>query len=228
MRLRGTVVAVIANCALGSAHEPITTSLTWWEHVSRIVYKKCVSCHRPGDDGRGTFSLTTFEAARPWAKAIKEEVLLRRMPPGSIVGGFGDFADDPSLSQDEIDVIANWVEGGAPEGDRSLMPPLPPPVREARPATRLFAMQDRAILDSPVTVSAIRVDNGPPGKPVEVNARFPNGRVEHLLWLLRFDPRWNRSYHYRRPLRLPLGTRLIVSPPGAALSLLLLAQPRGW
>ena len=65
-------------------------------------------------------SLLTYESARPWAKAIKEEVLNRRMPPWGAVKGFGDFRDDPSLTQDEITRIAEWVEGGAPEGDPAL------------------------------------------------------------------------------------------------------------
>ena len=48
--------------------------------------------------GRGTMSLTTYEEARPWARAIKEEVLTRRMPKWHAVRGYGDFTNDPSLS----------------------------------------------------------------------------------------------------------------------------------
>ena len=59
----------------------------------------------------------TYDDARPWAKAIRDEVLARRMPPWGAVKGVGEFRDDPSLSQIEIDMIVNWVEGGAPKGD---------------------------------------------------------------------------------------------------------------
>ena len=47
------------------------------------------------------------------------------MPPWGAVKGFGDFRDDPSLTQDEITRIAEWVEGGAPEGDPIYLPPSP-------------------------------------------------------------------------------------------------------
>ena len=50
-------------------------------------------------DGRGPMSLATYEDARPWARAIKEEVMTRRMPKWHAVRGYGDFSNDPSLSR---------------------------------------------------------------------------------------------------------------------------------
>jgi len=66
------------------AHDPITTNLTWSKEISRLIYQHCASCHRP--DGRA-MSLLTYEEARPWAKAIRDEVLNRRMPPWDPVKG---------------------------------------------------------------------------------------------------------------------------------------------
>ena len=40
-------------------------------------------------------SFTTYAEARPWAAAIREEVLTRQMPPWSAVAGYGRFANDP-------------------------------------------------------------------------------------------------------------------------------------
>src|SRR5687767_7300477 len=97
------------------AHDPVTTSLTWSQEISRIFIKRCVSCHRDG--GSAPMTLTSYGEARPWAKAIKEEVLDRKMPPWGAVKGFGEFRNDASLTQDEVLRIAEWVEGGAPEGD---------------------------------------------------------------------------------------------------------------
>ena len=57
--------------------------------------------------------------------AIKEEVLERRMPPWGAVKGFGQFQDDQGLTQEQIGLIADWVEGGAPEGDPALPPKAP-------------------------------------------------------------------------------------------------------
>ena len=104
------------------AHDVITTKITWTREISRLVFNKCTSCHR---DSGSAFSLTTYEDARPWAKAIKEEVLERRMPPFGAVKGFSELRGDQSLMQEQIELISAWVEGGAPEGDRALLPKDP-------------------------------------------------------------------------------------------------------
>ena len=67
-----------------SAHELITTRIIWTQHISRIFYKRCVSCHRKGGSA---FSLTRYREARPWAKAIKNQVLIRRY--AAVGGGQG-------------------------------------------------------------------------------------------------------------------------------------------
>ena len=68
----------------------------------------------------------TYQEARPWAKAIKEEVLERRMPPFAAVKGFGPVKEENALTQEEMHLIADWVEGGSPEGDDpKLLPKMP-------------------------------------------------------------------------------------------------------
>jgi hypothetical protein len=105
---------VILTLAAPFAHDPITTRVTWNDDISRIVEARCVTCHAP--DGRAPMSLATYEEARPWARAIKEEVLTRRMPKWHAVRGYGDFSNDPSLSAFEIALVAAWVDGGSPRG----------------------------------------------------------------------------------------------------------------
>ena len=58
----------------------------------------------------------TYAEARPWAVAIKEEVLERRMPPWGAVKGFGDFRNDKALTPEQLELIISWVGGGVPEG----------------------------------------------------------------------------------------------------------------
>jgi mono/diheme cytochrome c family protein len=94
------------------AHDPITTKVTWDREIQPIVQARCVSCHSPG--GRAPMSLTTYAEARPWARAIREEVLTRRMPIWHVARGYGDFTNDPSLSPFEIALIVAWVDGGSP------------------------------------------------------------------------------------------------------------------
>ncbi|HSB12740.1 MAG TPA: hypothetical protein VLM38_24845 [Blastocatellia bacterium] len=70
-------------------------------------------------------SLATYDEARPWAKAIKEEVLERRMPPWRAARGYGEFRNAMVLPQHDIDLLVNWVEGGAPKGDDKDLPSGP-------------------------------------------------------------------------------------------------------
>lgn len=104
------------------AHEPITTKVRFNKEVVRILQRNCISCHH---EGGAAMSLATYEEARPWAKAIKEEILEKRMPPWHAVKGYGEFLNQPALTQHEIDLIVNWVEGGAPKGDEKDLPKTP-------------------------------------------------------------------------------------------------------
>src|SRR5438067_1782083 len=136
------------------AHDPITTNLTWSKEISRVVFQHCAECHREG--GRA-FSLMTYEAARPWAKAIRDEVLNRRMPPWDAVKGVGEFRGDPSLSLPEMDLIVNWVEGGAPEGNPIYLPAMPKREESAEAAQRPgIELRESTTLDAPMTIAGIR------------------------------------------------------------------------
>jgi hypothetical protein len=105
----------------GSSHEPITTKVMFNKEVIRILQRNCLGCHSPGKI-KADISLTTYEEARPWAKAIKEEVLEKRMMPYQPVKGFGSFQHDYVLSQREIDLLVSWIEGGAPRGEEKDYP----------------------------------------------------------------------------------------------------------
>ena len=112
-----TAGAIVAAAAMAwmraGAHERITTTVTWDREISPIVQARCQSCHGAG--AKTTMPLTSYAEARPWARAIKHEVLTRRMPIWHAARGYGDFANDPSLSPFEVALIAAWVDGGAPK-----------------------------------------------------------------------------------------------------------------
>lgn len=191
------------------AHDPITTKLLWTQEISRIVYKRCASCHRAGG---AAMSLMTYEDARPWAKAIRDEVIARRMPPWGAVKGVGAFRDDPSLSQIEIDMIVNWVEGGAPEGNEIYLPPAPHFSAAAKPAPAAreltVATTAPTILAAPAELAGLRPLRLAPGESLEVTAYPPGGAVEHLIWLRNWRAEWQRTYYFLHPVRLPKGTRI--------------------
>src|SRR4051812_31071907 len=185
----------LLTLAAAFAHDPITTNLTWSKEISRVVYQHCAACHRPG--GRA-MSLVTYEEARPWAKAIRDEVLNRRMPPWDAVKGVGEFRDDPSLSLPEMDLIVAWVEGGAPEGNPVYLPSRPTAAdvsSNADPGTGI-ELRESITLRAPMTLTGIR-----PSGAGEVAALLPDGRVQRLLWIRTFRPEWNRTYWMRSVVR---------------------------
>lgn len=104
-----------------SSHDPITTSVTFNKEVIRILQRNCLGCHAPGKI-KADISLTTYEEARPWAKAIKEEVLEKRMPPYQAVVGYGDFQNPYLLPKRDVELLVSWVEGGAPRGEIKDLP----------------------------------------------------------------------------------------------------------
>src|SRR5215813_11865590 len=120
--LVGTALVLLTNPPGINSHEPITTNIRFNKEVVRIFQHHCLACH--GAEGVTNVSLSTYATARPWAKAFKEEVLEKRMPPFQTVKGFGNFHDDYALSQHEIDQLVSWVEGGTPKGDDKDAPLL--------------------------------------------------------------------------------------------------------
>ena len=62
-------------------------------------------------------AFTDYASVRPWAKAIREAVLKRAMPPWSAEPGIGHFLNDATLSDHDLRTIVDWVDSGAPEGD---------------------------------------------------------------------------------------------------------------
>jgi hypothetical protein len=94
---------------------------TFSKDVLPILQKSCQTCHRPGTPA--PMSLMTYPEARPWARAMKQKTTRREMPPWHIDRSIGEYANDPSLSDREIDIIARWADAGAPQGNPADAPP---------------------------------------------------------------------------------------------------------
>jgi hypothetical protein len=48
------------------------------------------------------------------------------------------------------------------------------------------------------------------GKEMRVTATFPDGKKQDLIWIRDWDYRWQDSYRFKEPLKLPKGSRLEV------------------
>lgn len=200
------------------AHDPITTKLTWNREVSRIVFAKCAPCHR---EGGSAFSLMRYAEARPWARAISEEVLERRMPPWGAVAGFGLFRNEMALSPSEIEIIAQWVDGGAPEGDERDLP-LTPNVspRQNRAGKRLMTLDGEYTLPRAITIEGLAPEAVPEGASMRISAKRPGGSIEPLVWLYRYSTKFGHPFLLRTPIRLPRGTVIQGIGPGARIALI--------
>jgi hypothetical protein len=93
----------------------------FYKDVLPILQKHCQECHRPGEIA--PMPLVTYAEARPWAKAIREQIIARRMPPWFADPAYGHFSNDRSLSQTEINTLAAWAKAGAPAGNVTDAPP---------------------------------------------------------------------------------------------------------
>ena len=118
--MRTATFALLFPLAASAASMP---KPSFTKEVAPILYHRCVECHRPGEVA--PMSLLTYRDARPWAKAIKQAVLQRTMPPWLASAGYGHFSNDRRLTQSEIETISAWADTGAAEGNPAEMPPAP-------------------------------------------------------------------------------------------------------
>jgi hypothetical protein len=215
------------------AHKPATTATTWNGEVAKLFACHCTSCHNPKGPA---FSLASYAEARPWAKAIRDEVLERRMPPWPAASGFNDFKNDRTLPRYVIDLLVDWAEGGAPEGQESS----PRLTCAANPAAQLSSLSNvKELLASGVVDKSARsrlrsrtlrgglglVDGeqilavqlrGKQGESLEARVVERDGRIRPLVWLPKFDLRAPLTYWLREPLSATPGARIELLPSSAS------------
>jgi len=211
---------VIASAVVAvHGHNFGTNPPTWNREVSRLIFDKCASCHRPEGSA---FSLMTYQDAQPRAVAIKDAVLTRQMPPWGAVKGFGQFRNDAGLSQEQIEVITDWVEGGMLKGNNPSVKPDPPkfdhPPDPAPP--RGATVREGSRLASAVTLDGVIPERVPDRQAMQIVGVRPDGRIEPLVWLYEYRNRYRHPFLFRTPLDLPAGTVIRGLPSGATLTFL--------
>jgi hypothetical protein len=97
-----------------------TEKVTFNRDVLPILQRNCQTCHRPGEVA--PMSFLTYDSTRPWAKAIKQAVVTKKMPPWFADPRYGDFRNEPKLTATDAQTLAMWADSGAPEGEAKDKP----------------------------------------------------------------------------------------------------------
>lgn len=155
---RAAAIATLGWFTL-AASEPAPAPVTFSKDVAPILQARCQECHRAGS--MAPMSLVTYEETRPWAKSIRQRVILRQMPPWHIDPSVGvqKFKNDMSLSAGQISTIVRWVDSGAPLGDPKDMPaPKQWPAANEWKAAGELGPPDLIIKTDPYTMAAHHQD----------------------------------------------------------------------
>lgn len=165
---------------------------TFNKEVVRLFQQNCQSCHHPGDIA--PFSLMSYKEARPWAASIREQVLTKAMPPWKPLPGCGDFKEARALTQDAINTIVAWVDGGAPEGSAADLP-APLQFTEGWP------------LGQPDFIAQTETYTPPPGKDTYRCFSVPTAELRGDRWLQGLDvqPGNRKVVHHVIAYADPLG-----------------------
>jgi Tfp pilus assembly protein PilF len=95
--------------------------LTYSKDVAPLIQDRCGMCHHAG--GSAPFSLTSFAETKRHAAQITEVTRRRLMPPWKADPSDGPFVGQHPLSDTEIQLLKDWADAGAPEGDPHDAPP---------------------------------------------------------------------------------------------------------
>jgi hypothetical protein len=102
-----------------------TSDITFTEDISSIIYNKCTSCHRTGESG--SMNLTSYEEVASLGNMIEYVTQNNYMPPWPPDPNYTPHSllDERFLTEDEKNLISEWVNQGMVEGDPELEAEIP-------------------------------------------------------------------------------------------------------
>jgi len=132
----------------------VAAAPTWYQDIAPLVAGKCSGCHQPGSIA--PFSLADYESAMPWATVMADSVESGAMPPFAAkqteqCQTRHGFLDDITLSDDEMLMLREWADAGAPMGDPETAAPVPTP-----PDLELKDADIRLTAPKPVTIEGTK------------------------------------------------------------------------
>lgn len=198
--------ALASSLLLTVSTGALAQELTYSRDIAPILQEKCASCHNP--EGIGPMPLLSYEQVKPFAALIKDRTVQRIMPPWHIdpTTGIQQFKNDASLSDAQIEMIANWVDSGAPEGDPADLPtPINIPSGAAWQLADQLGPPDLIIKSSPYDVVANGQDQW-----WTPNVPFEGMEKERWLRAAEFKPSYplgKKVVHHGHAVLIPEGER---------------------
>ena len=187
------LIAALAVVAPVVASPALAGPPTFSADVAPIFQRACQRCHQ--ETGIGPMSLITYDEVRPWVRQIRDRVERRIMPPWHLdrTVGIQEFKNDFSLTNDEINTVVQWVDAGAPEGDRADLPPSIewPPASDWE-LRGMLGEPDLVVRSTPYTVTANGQD------------QWWNPTMDHEGIS---EPRWIKAAEFKPSY--PLGVRVV-------------------
>jgi hypothetical protein len=177
------------------SHETTTTTVLFDREIVRILEAHCVMCH--SEKGL-SFPLITYEQTWLRGRPIRAEILRRHMPPWSAVPGYGQFANDNSLTLRELQFMVAWVEGLGPRNGGTVFLNVLDPNAKPREEVKAHIHAGTWQLGQPsvkIPLSPNRIDAGSVDQVRRVVVD-PNLRAERRVRAIEYlpgDPRVVRA-----------------------------------
>lgn len=149
-----TLFTVLLLSVAVHSDDPVSSSVTFNREVVRIFQRKCFQCHAPGGVA---MSLATYREARPWARAIREELVEQRMPPWGAAPGYTPLAHDAGLTAREMTMLLTWLDGGVPRGEERDFPRNTEPAAASSRPDRLLTLPVQTVPDGEHVVRRVTI-----------------------------------------------------------------------
>lgn len=117
------VLISIGFLSCNSEKHPADEEQITFRQVAPIIYKNCSPCHRPGSGA--PFDLITYEDIKQHLHTVQISINERLMPPWPADTNYSHFKGEKVLHANEISLINEWVNNGAPRGLASEIPSPP-------------------------------------------------------------------------------------------------------
>ncbi|HUA22268.1 MAG TPA: tetratricopeptide repeat protein [Bryobacteraceae bacterium] len=177
--MRFVVALALAAVSVRAAEPP-----TFAHDIAPIIYQKCAPCHHPGD--AAPFPLLSYPDVKKRAAQIAAITRNGYMPPWLPEHGYGDFADDRSLSAAQIETISAWVRAGTPEGPTTGIPVPPSFPSEWQLGRPDLVLEAKTPVDLPAS-----------GPDLYWNVIFtPNVTARHWVRAIEIRPGIPRAVHH--------------------------------